>query len=901
VHTARRIVPAIMVIGLLLAAATPMSLAQEGDSAPNLPAFDHVAGGNVTPPGNTGHVPTPDTAAALAGGYERPNSTDQRDLYVDWGRKDWAFTKPEDLADLGDPITPAGRDDVVIHVDEWGVPRIFGETDEATQFGVGYAMASQRMFQADIFRHLARGEMAAFLGGQEWFDYDRAWRLEFYTDEELLAMLEANYTEEEQDLLQAYLDGINAYIEDALADPRLLPAEYGVLGIVPGPWELPHALAVFVLQARDSVEGFGEELANAVMLAELQANLGADDGRRAFEDLRFVRDPAAVTTTPVDDDDFTYPGGGFEGLDAPGIVLPDDPDDAAAVAQHDVILQAALDRVGLGRSQASNAITVSGELTSTGQPIQLGGPQLQYLVPGIFWEFEAHSPRQHVRGIGFAGTAGVALIGKTPTHAWSISYGYTDQVDVFLVPLDPAQPDTHYLRDGQSHELETYTSTVTCKADQVGFLTSPDAEKACDGSLVNQDDVVVQRVPEYGAVIGRVTVDDAPHAVVKVRAHWMREVANGRPFLTFNQPGDVEQFRAAQQDFNISLNLHYVDDQGTFGYWHVARPPIRAQGTDVRLPTIGDGTHDWQGFIALEDVPHAINSSQGFTVNWNNQISAAWHNGDSNEWADIQRVDVLQRGMEALATRGDITPEDIWDLNRRASHADVRFEDVGGLVIDLLESQALSATAQAALTALAGWDGQRTSSDVDGTLRYDAAATEIWDRFFATFQRQTFEPALGGLYDDLFVDLDADFYYLAMPVTVRVLKGAEAPLPAQFDWLGGTSLAAAAAAAFEQAVDDLATEFDSDDPATWRGAAVLTTYQSLGLLSVEPHAFMNRGTYNHLAVIDAPMPDMEPAPGTDEQDPPLPTTGGGWALLALAAIAAAAAMRDTVRRRTAHQ
>lgn len=886
----------VLVAAALLATIAGPAPAQDADDD-LLPEFDHVHGGNVTPPGNIGHVPATDLPAALAGEYEAANTTDQRDLYVDWERKDWALATPERLEQLGEPAHPDGRDDVSLWVDEWGVPIVVGESDAATQFGVGWAMASQRLFQADVFRHVARGEMAEFLGGQEWYDYDRAWRREFYTDDELLAMLEASYTEEEQALLQAYLDGLNAYVDAALQDPTLLPAEYAALGIVPEHWDLTHSLAVFVLQARDSVEGFGQELENALMLADLQASLGPEAGLEAFRDLRFVRDPGAYTTAQPEEGGFDYPGGGFEGVDAPGVAVPDDPDDVAAAVQHETDLLSGLAHVGLARKQASNAIAVSGDLTASGDPILLGGPQLDYLVPGIFWEFEAHSPTQHARGIGFAGTAGAVLIGKTPTHAWSITYGYTDQVDVFLVPLDPERPDTHYLRDGQAHELATHTSTVTCKVDQVGLLGSPDASDLCDGLPAAQTDVVVQRVPEYGAVIGRVDVDGQPHAVVKVRAHWMREVANGKPFVAFNQPATIDEFRAAQDDYTISLNLNYVDDQGNAGFWHVAQPPIRAEGTDVRLPTLGTGEFDWQGTVPLDDVPHAINPAQGFTANWNNQVATGWHNGDQNSWADIQRVDVLARGMESLADRGEVTPEDLWALNRHAAHADVRFEEVGARVVGLLQDAGLDGLAADALGELAAWDGQRTSSEVDGTLRYDAPATELWDRFFATFQEQVFADELGDRYDALFTDLDPDFYYLAMPVVTRVLKGDDAPLPAQHDWLDGTALPDAVKDAFTTAVDDLAAEFGGEVDA-WRGAAVLTTYQEVGLLSVEPHAFMNRGTYNQLAVVDTPDEPGRRGPpaGVPPVDPPgraarsLPATGGGLGALAGLAVLAGGGM-----------
>jgi penicillin amidase len=908
----RRLLALLPVLALAASVAPAPAAAQTAPA----PYVDHARGGNVVPPGNTGHVPATQLANALAGSYAPENATDQRDLYVDWGRKDWSFV-PLDPASpggsgkdaLGEPYVPAGRDDVTIRRDGWGVPRIVGTTDEGAQFGVGYAMAQDRLFQADIFRHVARGEMAQFLGGQEWYDYDRAWRQEFYTDDELLAMMNRSYDEREQQLLQAYLDGINAYIDEATTDPEKLPAEYVALQIVPEKWELRHSLAIFVLQARDSVEGFGQELFNATFLADLKKRLGATAGERAFGDIRFYRDPGAYTTAPPEEGRFPYPGGGFEGLHAPGVVLPDIDQATAELAARDRVVLSALEQVGLARRQASNAITVTPAKSADGRPLQLGGPQLAYLAPGIFWEFEIHSPSQDARGIGFAGTAGVVLIGKSPTHAWSITYGYTDQIDTFLVPLDPAQPETHYLRDGQSKPLETYTSTVQCRTYAVGLTGDAPATATCDGLPVASTDVEVQRIPEYGPVTGVVNVGGQPHAVVKVRGHWMREVANGKPFLAFNRASTLEEFRAAQQDFTISLNVNYVDDRGNAGFWHVARPPIRATGTDVRLPTIGNGRYDWQGVIPLEQIPHSINPKQGFTANWNNQIAEGWHNGDQNYWGDLQRVEMLSRRMEALAERGRITTDDLWRVNREAAFEDGRWHDF----VPLLEQAhatsdgarpAVGSPEAIALSLVAQWDGQRTATqEEDGTWRYDDAATTIFDAWIQQLQRTVLADDLGAEHYDGASRLGPTFapahYHLYSTVLLKILLGQAAPLDARYDWLNGTSASTVVRESFAAAVAELDEQYD-DAPETWRGPAVLTTYQSLGLLGVEAHPFMNRGTYNQLLAMDvvgrAPVPPARPVRPVVGQ---LPATGmsQGVALVGVLLLTVMGAAR--LRRRRA--
>lgn len=835
---------AVGLCGLLL-----LSQAVAQESPPNQPPFDHITGGNVVPPGNRGHIPSTALAQALAGTYEDPRMTEQRDLYVAFDRKEWSLaaagTTVAGDGELGEGYSP--RAGVVIYRDDYGVPRIFGETDADAQFGAGYAVAEDRLFQADIFRRVARGEMAEFVGGQTWYDYDRAWRAEFYTDEELLAMADRFYTPDQLALMQAYADGINAYIEEAMRDPDKLPAEYVALGVRPEPWDVTHSLSVAVLQSRDSVEGFGQELFNAELLRDLVGRLGAKEGRRAFTDIRFYRDPGAYSTAPRASGVFRYPGGGFDGLDAPGVVLPD-PDTAEDAVDHDDVLRTALRTVGLARREASNAIAVGSKLADKGDPILLGGPQLDYLVPSIFYEIEIHSPNQHARGVAFPGTVGLVLIGKSPTHAWSITYGYTDQVDVFLVPLDP-KDETHYLRNGESKPLETYTTTVTCKADQTGFATSPSAADTCDGAPAATTQVEVRRVPEYGPVFADVTVGGKPYVAVKVRAHWMREPQNALPFLTFNQPTTMKKFRAAQKDFNISLNVNYVDHRGNAGFWHVARPPIRAAGTDVRLPVLGNGKYDWKGFLPLERIPHAINPRQGYTANWNNQIAAGWHNGDQNYWAAFHRVQMLSRRMAKLARRGDITPDDVWRVNREASYEDARWLNYMRHVRRAFAGNTVDGDVGKALDLVMRWNGQRTATqDDDGVFRYDSAAVGIFDAFVTNLQQAVMADELGErFYPAMGADLDVDFYAFKPVFLNRVLQGAKGSLPTRHDWVDGPGVNAAIRTAFEKAVAELGESLGGS-PDTWRVPAVLTRYRAVGLGRVKPHPFMNRGTYNELAV-----------------------------------------------------
>src|SRR5829696_6628605 len=56
------------------------------------------------------------------------------------------------------------KDRVTIRRDERGIPYVEAQNDEDLYFGQGYATAADRLWQMDLFRRTARGELSEILG-----------------------------------------------------------------------------------------------------------------------------------------------------------------------------------------------------------------------------------------------------------------------------------------------------------------------------------------------------------------------------------------------------------------------------------------------------------------------------------------------------------------------------------------------------------------------------------------------------------------------------------------------------------------------------------------------------------------------------------------------------------------
>src|SRR3954454_21824075 len=305
-------VPAFAAAVALLAA-----LAAPAHAAAPAPYGANDAGGfrNVLPPGTAGTDKALQLARFNLDGTRPAHWDDQLPLYTDLlyaspslthedvGKyfKDATFgVKPEDVDST---ISP--RPGVTIVRDkQYGVPRIYGDTDDDVEFGAGYAGAQDRLFLMDVLRHTGRAQLSSFAGGAASNrEMDRTqWSIAPYTDADLQKQYDqgpqvggADGVQLQQDVTN-YVAGINQYIDDARLDPSKLPAEYAAFGKQPETWKVTDVIATASLIGGIFGKGGGNELRSALLLQSLQQRFGPTRGRRAWSDFRAKNDPEAPTT-----------------------------------------------------------------------------------------------------------------------------------------------------------------------------------------------------------------------------------------------------------------------------------------------------------------------------------------------------------------------------------------------------------------------------------------------------------------------------------------------------------------------------------------------------------------------------------------------------------------------------
>jgi len=131
---------------------------------------------------------------------------------------------------------------VEIIKDRWGISHIYAKNENDLFFAQGFNTARDRLFQLELWRRQATGTVAEILGPRE-LKRDIGNRLFMYRGDMKQEL--GWYHPHSAAIIQAFADGINAYIAETERNPALLTPEFKMLGITPGRWTPPVVISRF--------------------------------------------------------------------------------------------------------------------------------------------------------------------------------------------------------------------------------------------------------------------------------------------------------------------------------------------------------------------------------------------------------------------------------------------------------------------------------------------------------------------------------------------------------------------------------------------------------------------------------------------------------------------------------
>lgn len=494
-------------------------------------------------------------------------------------------------------------DKVEIKRDNLGIPHIYATTPHDLFFAQGYTQAQDRWWQMEFSRHIGSGRIQELTGknddvmGQDVFIRTVGWRRAAEQDY-------ASYDEEGKAILQAFSDGVNAYILNRA--PGELAFEYNILGtfrsinIPIEAWTPIDSLVWAKVMAWNLSGNRSAELLRSEMIEKLGEEMTAI----FMPDYPFDDKPTIVKAEelPISDSSLSNP------TDTAGIIGVDTAL-AGGITVADPLFRE-------NHSLGSNNWVISGELTQSGMPLLANDPHLGIQMPSIWYEIGLHCNTvddacpYNVTGFALPATPGV-VIGHNDHIAWGMTNVGPDTQDLYLMKINPENP-LQYEWNGEWRDMTVYeevirlggkTETVTIQVRQTHL-----------GPIINDN-----QINEETGEIGGFNNED-PMAF-----HWTATAEPGtilKAVSLLNRATNWEEFRVAASFFDVpAQNLIYADVEGNIGYQTPGRIPIRAEGHTGLLPVDGSiDQYEWLGYIPFDDLPRVLNPEKGYIATANEAV-----------------------------------------------------------------------------------------------------------------------------------------------------------------------------------------------------------------------------------------------------------------------------------------
>lgn len=573
---------------------------------------------------------------------------------------------------------------VQVVYDDLLVPHIFAANLEDAARVQGYVTAQHRLWQMDLVARKTAGRLSEVLG-ERTLALDRLSRRRGmgYAAENDLKSWEKD--PENMRLLQAYADGVNAWVEQM--SPADYPLEFKLLGYRPEAWT-PLKTALVYESMAETLCSRDNDLATTNALAQF--------GQTTFDMLfpewmpgqqPVVPDTGQWKNIRTDVPAALPPAGALSGI--------------SGVDQHP----------GPDRDMdGSNNWAVAGALTRSGHPLLANDPHLSLSLPSVWFQIQIHLPEHNTYGVTLPGVPGI-IIGFNDDIAWGVTNVGQDVSDWYrLTWADSSR--TQYLLDGQPR-------AVDWRVEEIGIKGKP----------ALRDSV---RYTFWGSVV----YDYQPgHALRDCALRWLSHEAPDRnvfhAFLGLNGGKSYADYQKGLADYDCpAQNFVFASRSGDIAIQVQGKFPLRKKEQGRFIQDGSQSANAWAGFIPQDQVPSLKNPSRGFVFSANQHSTSPTYpyyycSPDFDAYRGRRIYDRLSVLRDATADSMKTIQLD--NFSRRAG-------DALPAMLRLLDRSQLDAEGAEIAAQMAAWDARYEPDRLAPTLFeawFDSLYRFTWDEMYA--------------------------------------------------------------------------------------------------------------------------------------------------------------------------
>ena len=542
--------------------------------------------------------------------------------------------------------------EVTVYFDDIGVPHINAQNQKDAYIALGYVHAQDRLWQMELMRRIASGRLSEILG-KDLVSLDQ-----FFTGlgieeaaHKTIASLDKNA--ESYLLMQAYLEGINQFIEEGKT-----PLEFSILGVKKEMYTVQDIYNVFGYMS------FSFAVAHKTdpLLTEIKEKLGD----------AYLNELLGATNQNLTINKNSIP-----------VKIN------ATISKR---VASMMDNLPVSPFIGSNSWVIGPEKTKNGKVIFANDPHVAFAQPSVWYQNHIKTPNFEIYGFNIA-LMPFPLLGHNRDYAYGLTMLANDDLNFYIEQENPENP-LEYKTEKGYQKYELLDKTIRIK---------------------NEKDLTFQvKVSKHGPImndlIAHVT-DERPIAMNWIYTQLpneMLEVSYG--ISHSNSIGDFKKNVA--KIHAPGLNVMYGDAKKNIGWFSSAKLYSLRDGLSSKTYLNGvSGKDEIIEFLPFEENPQAVNPSWNYVYSANNQPDSVRGKLYPGYY---QPQDRAKRIVSLLEQKDDFSKEDVSKMIYDVKSSTV--SSISKHLLKSVVQSNLTASERKVFSILENWDGSYLKTSVGPTI-----------------------------------------------------------------------------------------------------------------------------------------------------------------------------------------
>lgn len=460
------------------------------------------------------------------------------------------------------------KNKVTVHYDAQLIPHVYAQNEKDLYFTQGYLTAKHRLWQMEFQTYASAGRLSEIVG-EDALNYDRQERRRGmgYGAEQALKAISND--PETMSFVQAYADGVNAYIDQL--NPKDYPVEYKLLDYKPESWTTKKT-ALLLMYMTKMLAGADSDMeyTNALRL------FGKEKFDILFPDFYDITDPVIPKET-----DWSF-------IDVPQTKTPEAPL---------LVLDSISETIDKPNpDNGSNNWAISGSKSYSGHPILANDPHLGLNLPSIWFVMQLSTPNHSAMGATIPGALGI-ISGFNEYIAWGETNATRDVIDWYKIEFND---------DRTKYKYDNTWKDVTLRVEEIEIKGK---ESYLDSVLYTHH--------------GPVVFDKNFKSESEKSGYAMKWVGhmggnNQRTFIALNKGKNYNDYVKALKYWNApAQNFVFASTEGDIALWIQGKLPNKWEGQGKFIMDGSTSENDWQDFIPQKFNAHTFNPERGFVSSAN--------------------------------------------------------------------------------------------------------------------------------------------------------------------------------------------------------------------------------------------------------------------------------------------